>query len=222
MRRIERVDAESVTRAFGPTLALRGVTLGFRAGEIAVLEGANGAGKSTLLAVLGTALAPSRGRVSFGAFGTDAQAARAEIGWVSHESRCYAELTARENVELTARLYGVDAAAAWERVSARVAAVALGGVRVGRLSRGQRQRIALARALVARASLLLLDEPWTGLDRATSALLDRVLLEEAAGGAIVVAVSHEPGVVERLAARRVELSAGRVVSEGSGGRAGRS
>jgi heme exporter protein A len=82
---------------------------------------------------------------------------------------------------------------------------------VGALSRGQRQRIALARALVHSPSVLLLDEPWSGLDRSSSELLERAVLEERDRGALVIVVSHEPELAERLSALRVRLENGRIV-----------
>jgi ABC-type multidrug transport system ATPase subunit len=92
-----------------------------------------------------------------------------------------------------------------------VEARAFGDRPFGTLSRGQRQRIALARALVHDPSVLLLDEPWTGLDPATTALLERALLSERERGTLVVISSHAPEQAERLGARRVQLAAGRIV-----------
>ena len=208
---ISRIVVRSVTRTFGATVALRGVDLELGARSLTFLEGPNGAGKSTLLAVLGTVLRPSSGSVVYDPIGADVMEVRRHLGWVAHDSHCYRQLTARENVELAARAQGMATAGAWERVAARVAAESLASRAVGTLSRGQRQRIALARALVHAPSVLLLDEPWTGLDRASSELLERAVLEERDRGTLVIVVSHEPGLAERLGARCVRLENGRVV-----------
>jgi ABC-type multidrug transport system ATPase subunit len=208
--RVTRISVESVTRTFGAVAALRAVSLELRAGEITTLEGANGAGKSTLLAVLATVLRPTLGRVIYDPVGEDLELVRAELGWVAHESLCYRELTGRENVELAARLYGVSEAGAWERARDRVDAQAFGDRPVSALSRGQRQRIALARALVHEPSVLLLDEPWAGLDGKSSELLERALVAERERGTLVVVSSHAPEQAERLGARRVRLAGGRI------------
>jgi heme exporter protein A len=130
---------------------------------------------------------------------------------VAHDSHCYRELGARDNVELAARIHGLEPRTAWERVAARVDVAHLAERKVGTLSRGQRQRVALARALVHDPSVLLLDEPWTGLDQKSAALLEAVLLAERDRGALIVVVSHAEGLAERLKARRVRLQAGRIV-----------
>ncbi len=212
MTSIRRIVVRSLTRTFGATAALRGVDLELEAGTLTFLEGPNGAGKSTLLAVIGTVLRPTSGTVLYDPIGDDPVALRRHLGWVAHDSHCYRELTARENVEFAARVHGVGSRDAWAEVAPRVAAQALAERRVGTLSRGQRQRIALARALVHRPSVLLLDEPWSGLDAATSELLERVVLEERERGALVVVVSHQAGLADRLGARRVRLEGGRIAA----------
>jgi heme exporter protein A len=209
---ISRIVVRSVTRTFGATAALRGVDLELAAGSLVFLEGPNGAGKSTLLSVLGTVLRPTSGSVVYEPVGADVMEVRRHLGWLAHDSHCYRQLTARENVELAARIHGVPVDGVWDRVASRVAAESLAARAVGTLSRGQRQRVALARALVHSPSVLLLDEPWSGLDSASSKLLERVVLEERERGALVVVVSHEPGLADRLEARRVRLENGRVVS----------
>lgn len=211
MQRIERIEVRGVTRLFGATLALKGVSVDFSAGELCFLEGPNGAGKSTLMAVVGTVLAPSSGSVHYAPLGEERDLAREHIGWVAHDSHCYRDLTGRQNVELAARLRGVDPAQAWDRARTRVGAESFGERSVGTLSRGQRQRIALGRALVHDPSVLLLDEPFSGLDDASSKRLESVLLEETARGAIVIVINHAPGLAERLGARTVRIEGGRVV-----------
>ncbi len=208
---IERVEVRAVTRLFGATPALRAVSTRFDAGSITFLEGPNGAGKSTLLAVVGTVLTPTSGEVVYDPLGSELELVRPHIGWVAHDSLCYRELSARRNVELAARVYGVEVEGAWERVAQRVGAEALADRRVATLSRGQRQRVALARALVHDPGLLLLDEPWSGLDRASAQHLERVLAEERERGAVVIVVNHADGLAERLGARTVRLENGRIV-----------
>ncbi|MEO8906038.1 MAG: ABC transporter ATP-binding protein [Polyangiaceae bacterium] len=208
---IEHIEVRSVTRLFGATPALRAVSARFDAGSITFLEGPNGAGKSTLLAVIGTVLTPTSGEVIYHPIGSELELVRPYIGWVAHDSLCYRELSARQNVELAARVYGVDVEGAWERVAKRVGAESLAHRRVSTLSRGQRQRVALARALVHDPALLLLDEPWSGLDRASAEHLQQALLEERARGALVIVVNHADGLADRLGARCVRLENGRVV-----------
>ena len=212
MPRIDRIVVEGVTRTFGGVAALRGVNAELRAGEIVALEGPNGAGKSTLLAVLATVIRPTFGRVVYDPIGDDPEGVRPELGWVAHESLLYRELSGRENVELAARLYGTDDAAACDRAFARVEASGFVDRRVGSLSRGMRQRIALARALVHSPSVLLLDEPWTGLDAASATLLERELVRERERGTLVVVVTHAADQAERIGARKLRLERGRVVT----------
>src|SRR4051812_49431340 len=165
---VSRIEVRGVTRRFGATLALRQVSASFEAGSLTFLEGPNGAGKSTLLAILGTVLRPSSGSIWYEPLGDNQAEARRHIGWVAHESHCYRELSGRRNVELVAQIHGLTRVAERvEQVIARVGAQPFAERPVGTLSRGQRQRIALARALVHDPGVLLLDEPWTGLDLAS-------------------------------------------------------
>jgi heme exporter protein A len=212
-RPVTGIEVRSVTRRYGATLALRQVSTHFRAGTLTFLEGPNGAGKSTLLAIIGTVLKPSSGSVIYEPFGDDAEQARRHIGWVAHESHCYRELSGRRNVALVGEIHGVSRLSEnVERVIARVGAEPFADRPVGTLSRGQRQRIALARALVHDPTVLLLDEPWTGLDAASVERLEAVILEEIARNSLVIAVTHGTGVAERLGARRLRIEGGRVVT----------
>jgi heme exporter protein A len=210
--RIERIEVRGVTRAFGATLALRGVNVGFDAGTISLLEGPNGAGKSTLLAVVGTVIRPNSGSVWYEPVGDDPEEVRRHLGWVAHDSHCYRELGARENVLLAARLHGLGERSLWNDVAARVDIAHLAERPVGTLSRGQKQRVALARALVHSPSVLLLDEPWTGLDQKSAGLLEQVLRDERDRGSLIIVVSHGEGIAERLGARRVRIEGGRIAS----------
>jgi ABC-type multidrug transport system ATPase subunit len=209
---IERIVVKGVTRTFGAVAALRAVSVELVAGEITFLEGPNGAGKSTLLAILATVLRPTAGRVEYRPLGEDPELARPELGFVAHESLLYRELTSRENIEFAARVYGVVDPEAVSRASKRCGVDVFLDRRVLTLSRGQRQRVALARALVHEPSVLLLDEPWTGLDAASAELLERVLVEERTRGTLVAVVSHTPERAERLGARRIRIEGGRITA----------
>lgn len=212
---VTRVVLGAVTKLFGPTPVLRGVSASFEPGAVTVLLGENGAGKSTLLGLVGTRLRPTRGEVHYETTGgrlLERPEVRAELGWVSHETMAYRELTGLENVRLVAELQGVDADAV-EAIRTRTGLGKFAERPLSTLSRGQRQRVALARALVHAPSLLLLDEPWTGLDLGASRDLERIVLEERERGAIVVIVSHDPALAARLDARVLTLRGGRLEAE---------
>jgi heme exporter protein A len=206
---IQQVAVQGVTRTFGRTVALRGIDATFSAGEITTLEGHNGSGKSTLLGILGTMIPPTAGRVRYGLGNGSEAEIRRQIGWVSHESHCYPDLSPRQNIQLAASLYGAPPDAT-EKASERFGVTAFADVPVRQLSRGQRQRVALARATVHAPTLLLLDEPTTGLDLNGVEQLLAVVKEEAARSSIVIFVTHDAGVAERIATRRVHLERGRM------------
>jgi ABC-type multidrug transport system ATPase subunit len=208
---IERIEVRGVTRMFDGVAALRAVSVVLRGGEITVVQGPNGAGKSTLLAVVGMGMRPSSGSVEYVPLGAGRGEARKQIGWVGHEAHCYRGLSARQNVELAGRLYGVGAAVAWSRVGERFGLEAFAKRSVGELSRGQRQRVALARALVHEPRVLLLDEPAAGLDQGSCAVLEGVLRQQRELGGIVVMVDHGGRGIEELADVRVQMDRGRVI-----------
>lgn len=212
--RLTKVVARQLTKLFGATPALRGADITLERGTITLLTGPNGAGKSTLLGILGTQLKPTRGSVDY----LDEHdkpmgraAVRAQLGWVSHASHCYGEMSGRQNVELAAELQGITKTV-YEALRARLGLGRFAERPVATLSRGQTQRVALARALVHSPELLLLDEPWTGLDRRSSALLESIVLEERERGAVIAIVSHEVGLRERLGAREVQVVRGQTAS----------
>jgi heme exporter protein A len=208
--RLERVVAERVVKTFGPTVALRGVDATLEPGRITLLEGANGSGKTTLLGILGTVVRPTSGRVRYEPLGDDVGEVRRNVGWLSHDTLAYGDLSGRQNVELAARLHGLDPRDAYRHAAERFELGAFADRPLRTNSRGQRQRVALARALVHAPSLVLLDEPTTGLDRAGVARLREVIDEEVRRGAIVAVVSHEPELFADRAAARIVLERGRI------------
>lgn len=210
---VERVVARGIVKTYGTTAALRGVNATFEAARLTLIEGANGSGKSTLLGILGTVVRPTSGTVHYEPLGDDVMVVRGAIGWLSHESLAYPDLTGRQNIELAARFHGLNAGEAWRQAEERfeLGSFALRSLRT--CSRGQRQRIALARALVHEPSLVLLDEPTTGLDRSGVTRLLKVVEAEVGRGAAVVVVSHEPELFRERASGRVFLERGRVVKE---------
>jgi ABC-type multidrug transport system ATPase subunit len=209
--RIEEVRIESVVKTFGATVALRGVTALLEPG-LTLIEGANGSGKTTLLRVVGSIMTPSSGRVRYHPLDNDDRLSiRAEIGWLSHETLAYGDLTGRANIDLAAEMHGLDADAVWEKCRERFQLGRFAERPLRTNSRGQRQRVALARALVHEPSLVLLDEPTTGLDKAGVAQLLRVVEQELEGGAVVAVVSHDPAIFVQISAARIVLERGKVV-----------
>ena len=204
------VELDNVSKTFGAVRALVGVTLRFVPGRTSLVLGANGSGKSTLLAIVGTLARPTAGRVNHGALGRDRATVRRTLGWVGHESLCYPDLTGRENIELVARLHGLDPALAFGRARERFGLEAFAERPVRTYSRGQRQRIALARALVHSPRLLLLDEPTTGLDRLSTERLVSVIREESRADRVVMVVTHDPAFADLLGGDRIEMERGRV------------
>ena len=214
------IVAEGLRRTFAGVTVLAGVDLVVEGGECVALLGANGAGKTTLLRVLATLLRPSAGRLVL--FGEDATARPTavlrRIGYVGHESACYGDLTASENLAFYAELYGV--ADAERRIAELVEWAGLDGAArrpVRTYSRGMMQRLALARALVHRPELLLLDEPFSGLDPQATAMLETLLVELRTSGHAIVLSTHDVPRAAALATRVVMLHRGRIDWDGTAG-----
>ena len=208
-------EALDVVRRFGDRRAVDGVTLRLGAGDCLALFGPNGAGKTTLLRMLAGLLRPSAGTVRAGAaeLGRDAEA-RGRVGVLSHASMLYAPLTARENVEFSARLHGLpDPRAAAERALGRMRVLDRAATPVRALSRGLQQRVSVARATVNEPRLLLLDEPYTGLDEAGAAALTELLLALRGAGTALVLVTHNLREGLALATRVAVMRGGRFVRE---------
>jgi heme exporter protein A len=202
-----------VTKTYGPIRALAGVSCRFESGSVTAVVGPNGSGKSTLLSIAGTLARPTSGQVSYGDLGSSQTAIRAALGWLGHESLCYPDLTGRQNIHLAAALHGLNGDPAFARVAERFDLSAFADRPFRTYSRGQRQRLALARALVHQPALLLLDEPTTGLDEAATGRLARVIEEEAGRGATVVVVTHDRSFASAVTSRTLALERGRIVSE---------
>ncbi len=201
-----------MTKTYGNTRALVKVSVRFAAGRVSVVLGPNGSGKSTLLAIVGTLMRPTSGKVSHGALGKTRASVRKELGWLGHDSLCYADLTGRENIELAARLHGMDPLTAFEAARNRFELKAFCDRPFRTYSRGQRQRVALARALVHEPKLLLLDEPTTGLDAGGVEVLREVVRAEAKRGAIVLVVTHDAAFANAAGDAQLVLERGKIAS----------
>jgi heme exporter protein A len=211
--RVTAVEAVDLARRYGRRRALDGVSFALGAGECLALFGPNGAGKTTLLRILAGLLRPSRGevRIAGAAVHGDA-AARALVGIISHQSLLYAPLTARENLLFTARLYGLaDPAAAVDAALERLRVRDRADQPVRLLSRGLQQRVSIARAIVHAPRVLLLDEPYTGLDEAGAAALTAALVELKRTGAALILVTHHLAEGLALATHAAVMRAGRFV-----------
>ena len=212
----DRLILSDVSRHFGRRRALAHVSFSCAAGDILGLLGPNGAGKSTLLSILATLLRPSSGDVRYGdrsGRGDGGAGVRARLGLLGHELQLYPELTAAENLRFFARLYGLPDADARVRDALRQAALSdRAADPVSAFSRGMRQRLALERALLHGPRLLLLDEPFTGLDQASAAVLIARLRGLAAGGRMIVIATHDLDLAEGLLTRSVVLRDGRVAA----------
>jgi heme exporter protein A len=208
------LSIRELSRNFGRRRALARVSIECRAGEIVGLLGPNGAGKSTLLSIVSTLTAPTSGEVRYGSR-TAAEvgsALRSSIGVLSHDLHLYPELTARENLMFFGELYSVPGLSA--RVDAGLERAGLTDRAhdlVQGFSRGMRQRLALERALLHSPQLLLLDEPFTGLDDASTVGLIARLKELRGAGRIVLIATHDLDTAEEVLDRAVVLRDGKLV-----------
>jgi heme exporter protein A len=219
----DAVSVDDVSRQYGRRRALSHVTLQARRGEIVGLFGPNGAGKSTLISVLSTTLRPTSGRVRYGPHTVEAtgDSLRSSIGVLGHDLFLYADLTARENLRFFGTLYGLDGGTGGldARVTESLQLARLGDRaddRVGTFSRGLRQRLALERALLHQPRLVLLDEPFTGLDdESAQVLIERLrMLREA--GRIVIMATHDFDTAEEVVDTSVCIDRGRAFPVGKG------
>jgi ABC-type multidrug transport system ATPase subunit len=202
-----------VSRHFGRRRALSHLTLTARAGEIVGLLGPNGAGKSTLIGLMATLVAPTSGDIHYGNQSARdlGPALRHRIGLLAHELHLYHELSARQNLAFFAELYGLDAPAIVDAALERAGLSDRGDDEVSGFSRGMRQRLALERALLHAPRLVLLDEPFTGLDDHAAGLVAERLRQLAAAGCIVVVATHDLDLADGLVTRVTIMRAGKLV-----------
>lgn len=206
------VEARGLARRYGPVHALRGVDLDLHPGDVLLLLGPNGAGKSTLLRSLAGLLRPQAGSVTVAGrrLSGDDPDARRPIGLLSHQSLLYDELTLLENLVLAGRLYDLaEPRARAEVVLERQALLERKDDRPRQLSRGMQQRAAIARALMHDPRLLLLDEPFTGLDALAGDRLRALLAELCTPERAMVIVTHHASEAWELATRVGVLVGGR-------------
>jgi heme exporter protein A len=208
------VELTGVARRLGRRWALRGVTLRVDPGEVVAIVGPNGSGKTTLLRVIGAALAPTRGAGRV--FGRDlvdeTDAVREVSGMLGHGTGLYDDLTAAENLGFALQMYGeAPSATSIDRALEAVGLREHASERVRALSSGMRRRVALARLVLRRPRLLLLDEPYNSFDAAGVAAVDALIGETARAGGAALVVTHDLGRSRRASYDRVvALEAGRV------------
>lgn len=218
MKRLERVEAREVSKIYGRQRALWKVSLTLERGKVTALLGPNGSGKTTLLTLFSTLSRPTHGTLHFDDLPPNkAGDARSQIGLLSHAALIYGELTAAENVAFFGKLYGV--ADPEKRARELLESFGLGDAmdRAARtFSRGMLQRLGLARALIGDPALVLLDEPFTGLDRASTERVVEKVGEMRDRGAMVLMISHDLATTAALADETAILSRGRLVAQHKG------
>jgi heme exporter protein A len=216
------VITHELARLFGGSAALAGVTLSVEAGRCVALFGPNGAGKTTLLRVLSTAIRPSYGAAAVDGIGvTEApDLVRRRVAYLGHASGLYDDLTARENLGFAAAMLGIAGSIASRRIADLLEEVGLsshGDERIHGFSAGMRRRLALARILLARPSLVLLDEPFAALDEEGIRFVEGLLRSWRHGGVTTLVASHASERLLGLADAAIHLADGLVAAaEGSG------
>ncbi len=212
------ISIEKLVKSYGVLPALRGIDLAIGRGECVALLAANGGGKSTLIRLIAGLSKPTSGVIRVGGWELprEAAAVRAQIGLVAHRTLIYETLTARENLRFFAKLYRLTDAD--DRIDMLLDQVGLrkrADVPTRTFSRGMQQRLAIARALLHDPTVLLLDEPYTGLDVGAAEILDAIVARARDDGRTIVLTTHELDRATRLASRAVILVRGRVGYDGA-------
>ena len=204
---------ENIDKRYGGLFALRRVTLEIAPGECVALAGRNGSGKTTLLRIAARIVRPTAGKLSFPGASSES-AVNGRPGYVAHTTMVYDELTGEENLVLFAKLQNVpQPAARAEELLREVGLYERRASPVRTYSRGMRQRIAIARALIHRPSVLLFDEPATGLDPLGISWLAKTLGDVHRAGCTVLMSLHGESEISALATRAIQLDAGSVVAD---------
>jgi len=208
------INTCNLVKSFGPRTALVGVALSVEAGESVTLVGPNGAGKTTLLRILATLSRPTGGSVHIAGLdpAKNGEQARRLIGFLSHHTLLYDDLTAEQNLNFYASMYDLDDASA--RIADLLEQVGLTARRrdlVRTFSRGMQQRLSVARAVLHRPQVLLLDEPYTGLDPNASQALTDLLTTLAGEGCTILLTTHNLERGLAVGKRVVVLTQGRIV-----------
>ena len=205
---------ENIEKRYGGLYALRRVSFEVAAGECVALAGRNGSGKTTLLRIAAQLARPSSGTVNFTEDDGKVNQAAARMGFVAHATMVYDELTAEENLLLFARLQGIaEPAARAEALLREVGLIERSGSLVRTFSRGMRQRVAIARALLNDPTVLLLDEPATGLDPQGVTWFAETLQRLRDTGRTILMSLHGESEISALATRAIRLDAGLVMAD---------
>ncbi len=212
------LEAEQITKKYGHFPALRGVSLRVPAGAFVTLFGRNGAGKTTFLKVAATLARPSGGNLRIHGFDIleDPEEARRRLGFLSHNTYVYRDLSPKENLRFFSRLYGVDGGEDHlDNLLERVGLARRKNDPVRSFSRGLQQRVGLARVMLHTPSLLMLDEPYTGLDAHAVEILNTMLDEAVAKGRTVLMTTHDLDRGLRASTEVHIIERGRIVYSGS-------
>ena len=216
-----RIQFSEVEKRYGMRLALRGVTLAIAAGECVALVGHNGSGKTTLLKIAAQLTKPSRGKIAFraGQNPISLEEVKSKIGMVGHHTLLYEELTAEENLIFFAKLFGLaDPAEKARRALQPVGLGARAADVVRTFSRGMRQRLSIARALLASPGLLLLDEAGTGLDPEGQQWLGATIQRLRDSGCTILMSTHGRNETQGAVTRAIRLDGGKITHDsGAGG-----
>ena len=210
------IVAEDIKKSFGRLMVLNGINLTINQGDIYILFGSNGVGKTTLIKILSTILLADSGELTL--FGKiikrRSKEIKAKIGFISHEPYLYKELTAWENLNFYADLFSIkDKKEKIESLLKEVGLYQRSHDRVGSFSRGMKQRLSLARAILHSPDIIFLDEPYTGLDIKAQEILNNLIIRLNQTGKTFFLITHDIGYGFEIANRSGILSKGQIVYE---------